>query len=83
MFSNLIMICNKTVVYLVLQATYFIHHGTKLRNRRMINRLLYFQIPKLIPFTTMQKAKLFAIFLDFPSTKQRLQLVDSWSRGLD
>lgn len=44
------------LTYLVLQATYFIHHEKKLLNRRMINRL--FPTPKLIPFKTMQKAKL-------------------------
>lgn len=44
------------MLYLVLQATYFIHHEKKLPNRRMINRL--FPTPKLIPFKTMQKAKL-------------------------
>ena len=44
------------LTYLVLQATSFIHHEKKLRNRRMINRL--FPTPKLIPFKTMQKAKL-------------------------
>jgi len=56
MFSNLIMTCNKTLAYLVLRATYFIHHEIeKLRNRRMINRL--FSNTKANPFKNDAKSK--------------------------
>lgn len=55
MFSNLIMSCNKMLAYLVLQATYFIHHEKKLRNRRMINRL--FPNSKTNPFQNDAKSK--------------------------
>ena len=55
MFSNLIMTCTN-VVFSRAGYIFYSPHEKKLRNRRMINRL--FPTPKLIPFKTMQKAKL-------------------------